>query len=227
MPERQKIECPKGAQLYVAVSILSASIGIPASPSSSMNILQNSASSRQSIPGLRPAPSLRGDAFYVNLKTCGASIIFCAAPPTWTLNLEPDNQKNTCFRRCFPSLQLLFQKLNERFRDTAEGLISAPRKKCIDILRLFSDRSETDPTLIKKGEYPLPADKIAHALIDHDGQVRGEVRLDHGRMAILIRMPGKEHRIKICTKPPQQGNAVKLRWIQRASCLFNLSTWEI
>ena len=63
---------------------------------------------------------------------------------------------------------------------------------------------------IKKGEYPLPANKIAHALIDHDSQVRGEVRLDHGRMAILIRMPGKEQRIKIWTKPPQQGNAIKL-----------------
>ena len=35
MPERQKIECPKGAQLYVAVSILSASIGIPADPQAS------------------------------------------------------------------------------------------------------------------------------------------------------------------------------------------------
>ena len=72
--------------------------------------------------------------------------------------------KNTCFRRCFPSLQLLFQKLNERFRDTTEGLISAPRKKCVDILRLFSDRSETDPMFIKKGKYTLPGDKIAHEI---------------------------------------------------------------
>lgn len=118
--------------------------------------------------------------------------------------------KNTCFRRCFPSLQLLFQKLNERFRGTTEGLISAPRKRGVDILRLSSDRSETDPMLIKKGEYTLPGDIIAHALIDHDDQVRGEVRLDHGRMAFLIRMPGKEHRLKIWTKPPQQGAAFKV-----------------
>lgn len=118
--------------------------------------------------------------------------------------------KNTCFRRCFPSLQLLFQKLNERFRGTTEGLISAPRKRGIDILRLSSDWSETDPMLIKKGEYTLPGDIIAHALIDHDDQVRGEVRLDHGRMAFLIRMPGKEHRLKIWTKPLQQGAAFKV-----------------
>ena len=118
--------------------------------------------------------------------------------------------KNTCFRRCFSSFQFFFQKLYERFRDTAERLISAPRKKCVDILRLSSDRPETDSMFIKKGEYPLPGDKIAHALVDHDGQVRGEVRLDHGRMAILIRMSGKGHRIKISTKPLQQRAAFKV-----------------
>ena len=99
MPERQKIECPKGAQLYVAVSILSASIGIPAIPSSSMNILQNSASSRQSIPGLRPAPSSRGDAFHLISTIRGAFDLYA---PLNLLYLRPrcpssPNQKAPSF----------------------------------------------------------------------------------------------------------------------------------
>ena len=65
MSEGQRIEWPAGAQLYVVVSISSAAICVLAIPSAQTTFLQNSVFSRQSIPGLRPAPSPRGDAFYV------------------------------------------------------------------------------------------------------------------------------------------------------------------
>ena len=76
MSEGQRIEWPAGAQLYVVVSISSAAICVLAIPSAQTTFLQNSVSSRQSIPGLRSASSLRGDVFYVILKTCCVSIIY-------------------------------------------------------------------------------------------------------------------------------------------------------
>ena len=84
MSEGQRIEWPAGAQLYVVVSISSAAICVLAIPSAQTTFLQNSVSSRQSIPGLRSASSLRGDVFYVILKTCCVSIIYFA------LNYNPE-----------------------------------------------------------------------------------------------------------------------------------------
>ena len=71
--QRRRIECLEEAQSIVAGFTSSVSDRLPVIPYVRLTILQSSASSRQSIPGLRPAPSPRGDAFDVILKFRGAS----------------------------------------------------------------------------------------------------------------------------------------------------------
>ena len=74
--------CRVAAPFYVAESMPSVPDVLPSIPHFPFLILQNSASSRQSIPCPSGTPFFKGGTRFTFIsKLCGASIRLCAAPP--------------------------------------------------------------------------------------------------------------------------------------------------